>query len=109
MPQARSAVLAMRASAGANLGIDSEGNIALLAPEGEPLTDADGVRHDLQSWVRDWLAANPIFLGADASTGSGAAPSTAASDLSAEEILRRIRKAKTPEELTKIADALGLR
>ena len=106
---ASTAVLAMRAAAGNSLAIDPKGNISLRRQDGSQLTDADGVRHDLLTWVRDWLAANPIFLGTGAHAGSGASPSTSASDLSAEEILRRIRKAKTLTELTKIADSLGLR
>ena len=106
---ASTAVLAMRAAAGNSISIDPGGNIALRLPDGSTPTDADGVRLDLQGWVRQWLAANPIFLGSDNPAGSGASPSSEASDLSAEEILRRVRKAKSIAELTKIADALGLR
>lgn len=105
---AATAVLAMRAAAGDSIRLDPAGNLIFQKPDGSPLTDDDGVRHTAESYVRNWLAANPIFLGGEQKSGSGASPSESA-DPSPEEILRRIRSARTPDEILRLASSLGLK
>jgi hypothetical protein len=104
---AATAVLAMRAGAGEGIALDGKGGITFSNPGGAPASDADGVRLDTQSFVRNWLKSNPIFLGKDIPAGSGARRSEA-TDISADEIRRRIRSARSPEELSKLARDLGL-
>jgi len=58
--------------------------------------------------VRGWLSENSIFLGKEAAGGSGARQSEGG-ERSAEEILRRIRRAKSAEEVARLAGELGLR
>ncbi|HUX06321.1 MAG TPA: hypothetical protein VMX35_03320 [Acidobacteriota bacterium] len=100
------AVLAMRAGAG--ISLNHKGEPVFAEADGEPLTDDDGVRLTAESFVRGWLSDNPIFLGKDAARGSGARQSESG-EMSADEILRRIRTAKTAEEVARLAKELGLR
>ena len=105
---AATAVLAMRAGAGGGISMNQEGEPVFAEADGEPLTDGDGVRLTAESFVRGWLSDNPIFLGKDAARGSGARQSESG-EMSADEILRRIRTAKTAEEVARLAKELGLR
>lgn len=105
---AGTAVLAMRAGAGAGICVSEKGELCFERGDGEPWTDADGVRLTAESFVRGWLSENSIFLGKEAAGGSGARQSEGG-ERSAEEILRRIRRAKSAEEVARLAGELGLR
>lgn len=105
---ADTAVLAIRAGAGKTVKLDDQGEIAFANPDGEPLCDDDGVRYLPDTYVRRWLAANPIFLQPEARRGSGSAPSES-SEPSAEEIHRAIRSARSADDILKLAASLGLK
>lgn len=103
---AGTAVLAMRAGEGKGISVNEKGELCFARGDGEPWTDADGVRLTAESFVRGWLSENSIFLGKEAG-GSGARQSESG-ERSAEEILRRIRRAKSAEELARIASELEM-
>ena len=108
---ADTAVLAIRAAAADSIRLDQRGDLSFLDPDGEPLCDDDGVRLDPDSFLRRWLADNTIFIRPDARTGSHSAPSAPAepASISDSEITRQIRSARTPDEILKLAESLGLK
>jgi len=108
---ADTAVLAIRAGAADSIRLDPRGDIQFLDSDNKPLCDDDGVRLNPDSFLRRWLADNPIFIRPDARTGSRSAPSAPAepASISDREIIRQIRSARTPEEILKLAESLGLK
>ncbi len=108
---ADTAVLAIRAGAADSIRLDPRGDLQFLDPDNKPLCDDDGVRLDPDSFVRRWLADNPIFIRPDSRTGSRSAPSAPAepASISDSEIIRQIRSAHTPDEILKLAESLGLK
>lgn len=105
---ANTAVLAIRAGHPDTFQLDEQGDLLFTDNQGEPLYDNDGLDLTPESFLRNWLSENRNFLVAAQRVGSGSAPSESAS-LSDQEIIQRIRSASSPEEIIKLAAALGIK